>query len=420
VSETVSIESPLSPNERKQIEAALQKGIGFMERQGWETYDSKDLKAIPLLAWTYEKKSSPFRKIMRLCIYGCEFFFPLLTRRLCGVPRSITAGGMAHLARTYTMQYARTQDTKMRDKAREVLKWLEANHSETTAGKGWGLPFAYKGDIDFPVNVANSHTTMTVGNSFLLFYSTTGEEWALEQAKQATRYLGEALHYTHLPSGSIASSYTALDKTQVINVSADNASLLLRVGAITGDTSYWELGEKEVRFVLENQNPDGSWYYFSAVSKGGASHIDNYHTMMVLGALVDVLPLFPKESALYSDCLTGIERGMEYYLKVLVTEDGMPAFEDKQVYPIDAHGCGQALVALSESVACADLPAPLHEAILQALRKIALFTVNRMMYSDGCFAFRLYKLKRMRLGSLRWAQSLICYGLSLTLKTLER
>ena len=47
----------------------------------------------------------------------------------------------------------------------------------------------------------------------------------------------------------------------------------------------WKIAERNLNFVLENQNPDGSWFY--AVD-GVRDFIDHFHTCFVMKALAKI------------------------------------------------------------------------------------------------------------------------------------
>jgi hypothetical protein len=68
--------------------------------------------------------------------------------------------------------------------------------------------------------------------------------------------------------------------------------------------------------VLESQNDDGSWYYSV---DGERDFIDHFHTCFVLKALakIEALTVDPRITR-------AIERGVDYYVKNLFDEEGMP------------------------------------------------------------------------------------------------
>jgi hypothetical protein len=71
-----------------------------------------------------------------------------------------------------------------------------------------------------------------------------------------------------------------------------------------------------LNFVLENQNPDGSWFY--AVD-GVRDFIDHYHTCFVMKALAKIHHLTGHEAT-----LRALRKGVSYYLANLFAKDGLP------------------------------------------------------------------------------------------------
>jgi hypothetical protein len=67
---------------------------------------------------------------------------------------------------------------------------------------------------------------------------------------------------------------------------------------------------------LENQNPDGSWFY--AVD-GVRDFIDHYHTCFVMKSLTKIHNLTGHKAA-----LAALSKGVNYYCENLFAEDGLP------------------------------------------------------------------------------------------------
>ena len=76
------------------------------------------------------------------------------------------------------------------------------------------------------------------------------------------------------------------------------------------------MGERNLRFVLENQNADGSWPY--AVD-GVRDFVDHYHTCFVMKAMAKIHALTGNSATLQS-----LRHGVDYYLGNLFDVDGLP------------------------------------------------------------------------------------------------
>jgi len=77
-------------------------------------------------------------------------------------------------------------------------------------------------------------------------------------------------------------SYTPYDSGGVINAAAYRAFLLTSASKVLSKDEYWKIAERNLSFVLENQNADGSWPY--AVD-GVRGFVDHFHTCFVMKAL---------------------------------------------------------------------------------------------------------------------------------------
>ena len=80
-------------------------------------------------------------------------------------------------------------------------------------------------------------------------------------------------------------SYSPFDKGGVINAAAYRACMLTSASRDLANDEYWTIAERNLNFVLENQNPDGSWSY--AVD-GVRDFVDHFHTCFVMKALAKI------------------------------------------------------------------------------------------------------------------------------------
>jgi hypothetical protein len=126
--------------------------------------------------------------------------------------------------------------------------------------------------------------------------------------------------YQDFPTSANAStcSYTPDPKQSigVVNANAYRAFLLTSAAHDFSDEAYWRVAERNLNFVLEAQNQDGSWPY----AKDGKRHfIDHFHTCFVLKALAKIEALRG-----HSGCAESIKRGVAYYTEHLFDERGLP------------------------------------------------------------------------------------------------
>jgi hypothetical protein len=101
-----------------------------------------------------------------------------------------------------------------------------------------------------------------------------------------------------------------------VNASAYRAILLTKAGIELDEPKYLEVAKKNLQFVLESQQADGSWLYSM---DGERDFVDHFHTCFVLKALAKIEQL--TECA---DCGAAIERGIAYYLRNLIDGSELP------------------------------------------------------------------------------------------------
>jgi hypothetical protein len=92
----------------------------------------------------------------------------------------------------------------------------------------------------------------------------------------------------------------------VINANAYRAFLLMRAAVDFSEEQYRKVAERNMTFVIESQNADGSWYYST---DGQRDFVDHFHTCFVLKALAKIELLTGNR-----ECTKAIERGVGYYV----------------------------------------------------------------------------------------------------------
>lgn len=106
------------------------------------------------------------------------------------------------------------------------------------------------------------------------------------------------------------------DSSGVVNASAYRAFLLTTAWLDFGEEQYKKTADRNLNFVLESQNADGSWFY-SIDNK--RDFVDHFHTCFVLKALAKI-----ERATGNADCTNAIKRGVEYYLANLFDSGGLP------------------------------------------------------------------------------------------------
>ena len=156
-------------------------------------------------------------------------------------------------------------------------------------------------------------------------YEAFKQVWEIDKANEWLQIMSSIaehafLDYKDIPTSSSASScsYTP-DPEQsvgVVNANAYRAFLLMSAAHDFGEEKYRRTAERNLNFVIESQNEDGSWYY---AKDGKRDFIDHFHTCFVLKALAKIEALTG-----HPGCTEAIKRGVGYYVAKLFDETGLP------------------------------------------------------------------------------------------------
>lgn len=204
-------------------------------------------------------------------------------------------------------------------KAVHFLEVLQNTRCDAYSHPCWGYPF----------NWETLRGTIKAGTPLITtvpyVYEAFRQVWEIDKADEWLQIMnGIAEHafldYKDFPTSSSAStcSYTP-DPEQsvgVVNANAYRAFLLTSAAHDFSEGKYWKVAERNLNFVLESQNEDGSWYY---AKDGKRNFIDHFHTCFVLKALTKIEALTG-----HCGCTEAIQRGVGYYVENLFDEGGLP------------------------------------------------------------------------------------------------
>src|SRR5439155_16281544 len=268
----------------------------------------------------------------------CEAFLPS-ARRLFHHPMRFPIAD-AHYAMGFAFLYEATGDSSQLENAVHFLTELEKSRCGQFKEYCWGYPFDWVwrgGTIKRQTPLIT--TTPYVYEAFLHVYQVhPRDEWKTI-LESIARHVATDIKDFRTSKKASSCSYTPFDEGGVINAAAYRAFLLTSASKVLCRDEYWPIAERNLNFVLENQNLDGSWPY--AVD-GVRDFIDHFHTCFVVKALVKIRALTG-----YEGCDEALTRGVEYYLKNLFDEDGLPKPFSKAprltVYKRELYDCAECI-----------------------------------------------------------------------------
>jgi hypothetical protein len=301
----------------------------------------------------------------------------------------------AHYAMAFAFLYETTGNSAHLERAIHFLNELEKSRSRDFKEFCWGYPFDWVTRAGVIKEQTPLITTTPYGyEAFLQVYELDPRDEWKRILESIARHASVDIKDFKASETASSCSYTPFDKGGVINAAAYRAFLLTSASQVVSKDEYWRIAERNLNFVLENQNPDGSWYY--AVD-GVRDFVDHYHTCFVMKALAKIHTLTGHEA-----CLDALARGVSYYLKNLFDEDGLPKPFSKAprltVYKRELYDCAE----------CINLCLLLRDRFPQletTLETVVTGILKDWVEPDGFFRSRRLHLGWDNVPMHRWGQS---------------
>jgi hypothetical protein len=250
-------------------------------------------------------------------IIFCEAFVPS-ARKLFWKPQRFPIAD-AHYAMGFLRLATVPGEERYYERAVGFLEILERTRCAGYADYCWGYPFNWetmRGTIQAGTPLIT--TVPYVYEAFKQAYQMDGQDRWLRIMRSTAQHALQDYKDFETSAGASTCSYTP-DPEQslhVINANAYRAFLLTSAALDFSEEKYWKIAERNLNFVIESQNPDGSWYY---ANDGKRHFTDHFHTCFVLKALAKIERLRGD-----ARCTGAIERGVGYYVKNLFDERGLP------------------------------------------------------------------------------------------------
>jgi hypothetical protein len=389
------------------IRAALHRFVAWLDGYGETSYDHQSFFAGPLgrsaKALYYRKPLLGTLAVSPMVLF--EAFVPS-ARRLFWVPQRFPIAD-AHYAMGFAFLARALEEQAYYRRAVHFLEVLKATRCPGYEHTAWGYPF----DWETRGGTIRSGTPLITTLPYV--YEAFREVHQLdkdEQWRQVMRSIAQhaLLDYRDLETSPHAAScaYTPSlnDPAGVVNASAYRAFLLTRAAEDFAESRYNEAAVRNMNFVLDSQNADGSWYYSI---DGQRDFVDHFHTCFVLKALTKIEALTRD-----SRCAAAIERGVGYYVRHLFDERRLPRPFSRAprltVYRRELYDYAE----------CLNLATLLRGrfSALDAILSAALGeTLDRWQRPDGSFRSRQLLIGWDDVPMHRWAQSQIFRSLSFLL-----
>ena len=252
---------------RMQMESAVSKFVSWLDQYGETSYDFQTFYAGTLgrKAKALDYRRPRLGTLAVSPIIFCEAFAPA-ARRFFHVPQRFPIAD-AHYAMGFALRFRLTGNENDYRRAVHFLEVLLKTRCQGYTGYSWGYPFDWE-TVGGTVKQGTPLITSLpyVYEAFSHVYQIDRQERWLE----AMRLIAEhALHdYQDFETapGAATCAYgpSPKDRGGVVNASAYRAFLLTKAAIDLKDPRYKSPADRNLRFVIDCQQPDGSWLVLRA------------------------------------------------------------------------------------------------------------------------------------------------------------
>jgi hypothetical protein len=301
------------------IRAALLRFVAWLDRYGETSHDFQSVFASRLGrgAKALYYRNPLLGTVAVAPMVACEAFIPS-ARRLFWVPQRFPIAD-AHYAMGFACLSRVSREQAYHRRAVHFLDVLEETRCPGYEHAGWGYPF------DWETIYGTIKTGTPLITTLPYVYEAFREVYRLDMDEQWQKVMRSIAQHALLDYRDVQTSPRAASSTytpnpddpgRVVNASAYRAFLLMTAAQDFSEAKYREAAERNMNFVLESQNADGSWYYAIDARR---DFVDHFHTCFVLKALAKIEALTREPR-----CTDAIERGVGYYVGHLFDEHRLP------------------------------------------------------------------------------------------------
>lgn len=376
-------------NDREKALLALKKWFKENPFYGYDPYDIKGKDFI-----SKYQKWTPVRKPLNMFLE----LFPISSRRIFNIKKQINPKGIGLLALANIKRYESQGNKDYIFTAESYLEWLSKHAVTQYGGMGWGYPFDWQSRVLIPAGTPSSVVTAICGNAFLEYRNVTKKSTFDELLFQIAVFFAEGLNQYDSSSG-ICFSYTPLDNFTVHNANLFSAWFLLEAGTLFNNNTWKDLAYRALEYTLADQKNDGSFTYWGPPMTTPV--VDSFHTGYVLRMLHRISLLYPDDKGIK----TAIQKGMDYYLSYMFTQENFPKDNSIRKWPINIHTLNEWIMVFAEI--------PYFRNVMKSkLKRVLELILFTMQYQPGLFAYKKYPLFTVKIPFFRWNQAWTYLALS--------
>lgn len=388
------------------VASVLERFTTWLERHGETSRDHQSFFAGPIggraKALYYRHKLLGMAAVAPMIFF--EAFLPA-ARRLFHQPTRFPIAD-AHYAMGFAFLYQAGGRIEHLQRAKHFLRELLKSRAPGFGEYCWGYPFDWvtrNGTIK--ANTPFITSTPYGWEAFLQVQQIEPDDEWLAVLESIARHAANDIKDFAVSERASSCSYSPFEEPGVINASAYRAFLMTSAADFLANDRYAAIAQRNLAFVLENQNADGSWYY---ATDGVRDFVDHFHTCFVMKALAKIHRLRADDTV-----FEALRRGVDYYLVHLFAEDGLPKPFSKAprltVYQRELYDCAE----------CINLCLLLRDYFPQLRTKLETVVAGILrawIKPDGSFRSRQLKFGWDEVPMHRWAQSQMFRALAFYLR----
>jgi hypothetical protein len=327
---------------------------------------------------------------------------PVNLRPLLGIKPQESTKGRGYMARGYLLMFRATGAARFRDKAVEMLSWLQRHKAPGYSDYCWGNHFDFSSRSGrLPKLEPILVWTSLIGQAFLDAYETLGDEKYLDVSRSICDWI-LALPRERTSTGTCL-SYVRFKQSSIHNANMLGAAMLARTARFTDDEALQKIAGDAMEYSCSRQLQDGAWFYGEATEN---HWIDNFHT----GYNLDSLKCYVENTG-DGQFDENLRKGFDYYKRTFFEADGTPKYYHDRTYPVEIQCASQSI----ETLSCF---ADYDDSSLALAMKVAEWTITNMQDRSGCFYYRRSRWMRNKTPMLHWGQATMFCALSRLFYTL--
>lgn len=239
-----------------------------------------------------------------------DWWLPMVSRRIFGAQPRYYPIVIAHDVLRFHLQ---NKLSNMNSSGfLQLLRSIAVDPSATYGVWAWGLGFPWmsKNGLYVPNIPFITHTPYVMEALLCLNECPEIKNKAMSMFNGTWPFL-ESLKVMYEGDYEIALSYAPVDEPRIVVNANSYASFAYALHALHGEVGIKPVAKEKAiklaQWVVNQQQPDGSWYYYADRGKG--NFIDCFHSSFVIKNLIKVIKIIPEISCIANE---PVEKGWEF------------------------------------------------------------------------------------------------------------